>query len=91
MLDVARVHEEHLESASLEDLEDRNPIHPGGLHGDGGNPDRLEPIGQAMEITAEGPKRANRLLVAIGRDRDDMKGGADIEAGGIGVNGGERF
>jgi hypothetical protein len=29
MLDVARVHEEDLESASLEDLEDGNPVHPG--------------------------------------------------------------
>jgi hypothetical protein len=39
-----------------------------------------------MEIPAERAKRAYRLLVTIGWNRDDVEGGADIEAGGIGVD-----
>jgi len=43
-----------------------------------------------MEIAAERAKRADRLLGTIRGDRDHVKGGADIKAGGVGVNGGER-
>jgi hypothetical protein len=86
MLGVARVDEEHLESSRLEDLEDGYPVHAGGFHRDGGDPDLLEPLCQAIEITAESAKCADRLRIAIGRDRDDMEGGADIEAGGVGVD-----
>ena len=34
ILDVARVHQQHLEAAGFEDLEDRNPVHARRLHGD---------------------------------------------------------
>ena len=47
MLDVARVHQEHLEAARLENLEHRNPVHARRLHGDGRDADLREPVGQA--------------------------------------------
>ena len=47
MLDVARVHQQHLEAARFEDLEHRNPVHARRLHGDRRDADLREPIGQA--------------------------------------------
>ena len=38
ILHVPRIHEEHLEAARLEDLEDRDPVHARGFHGDTGDP-----------------------------------------------------
>ena len=76
MLDVAGVHQEHLDPSRLEDLEHRNPVHPGRFHRDRGHANLLEPLGQSVELATERAKRPHRLLVAIGRDRYDMKGRA---------------
>jgi hypothetical protein len=86
MLDVARVHEDDRDAPRLEDLKRRNPVHPGRFHRDRRDADPLEPVGQSMEVTAERAERPHRLLVTIRRHRHDMKGGADIEAGSMGVD-----
>ena len=65
MLDVAGVHQQHLEAPRFEDLEDRDPVHAGRLHGDRRDAGRREPIGQVVEITAEGAEGAHRLLVPV--------------------------
>jgi hypothetical protein len=50
----------------------------------------VEPIGQSVKIAAERAKGAHRVLVAIRGNCHDVEGCADIEAGGIGVDRGER-
>jgi hypothetical protein len=86
MLDVARIHEEHLEAPSLEHLEDGNPVHPCRLHRDCGDAHGLEPIRQSTQLAAERAEGAHRLFVAISGDRDHMKRRPDIETSGIGVD-----
>ena len=81
VLDVARVHQQHLEAARLKDLEHRNPVHACRFHGDGGDADRREPIRQLMKIAAEASKRADWSRVPLAGHRDDMEGRADIDAG----------
>jgi hypothetical protein len=46
VLDVARVHEEYLEAAGLEDLEDRDPVHSCRFHRDGRDADLFQPISE---------------------------------------------
>ena len=81
VLDVARVHQQHVKPACLENLEYWNPVHAGGFHGDGGDADLFEPMRQAVEIAAEGAEGPNRPCVAIARHRDDVKCRADVDAG----------
>jgi hypothetical protein len=45
---VAGVDQADLKTAILEDLERRDSVNPGGLHGDGGDAALLEPIGQLL-------------------------------------------
>ena len=85
VFDVARVHQQHLEAARFEDLEDGNPLYAGRLHRDGRDADLREPIRQLMEIVAEGPERANRPFISVARHGDHVKRRADIDAGSIWV------
>jgi len=86
ILDVARIHQQHLKAAGFEDLEDRNPVHARRLHRDRRDTSLLEPIGQSVEIATERPERANRCVVSITRHRDDVESGADIDAGSLWVD-----
>src|SRR5262249_42699228 len=89
MLDIPRVHEHDLKSASFQDVEYGNPIDAGGFHRDGGNAHGFQRRRQPMQITGEAPECPHRFRVAVGRDRDDMECRADIDARGMRVNGGE--
>ena len=70
MLGVTGVDQNHLEAALLQDLEHRDPVDPGRLHGDRLDPELLEP--QTMEIIGEGAERADRLRGAIRSNRRGM-------------------
>ena len=83
VLDVARVDQQHLEPARFENLEDRNPVHAGRLHGDRRDADRREPIRQLVEIAAEGAEGPDRLVISVARHGDHVKGRADVDPGGI--------
>ena len=85
VLDVAGVDETHLEAAVLEDLEERDPVDPGGLHRHRSDGAGLEPIRQGLEIPGEGPEVADRLRVAFRGHRHVMDGGSKVDAGGIRV------
>ena len=56
ILDVAGIDEEHLEAACLQDLEHWDPVDPGRLHGDGGDANLLQPVGESVQIARETPK-----------------------------------
>jgi hypothetical protein len=62
VLDVPRVHEEHLEPAGFQDLEYRDPVHPGRLHGDRRDATCNEPISQPVEISSSVP--ATTMMLA---------------------------
>ena len=53
VLDVPRVHEEHLESAGLQDLEHRDPIDAGRFHGDGLDAATDQPLRQPVQVCSE--------------------------------------
>jgi hypothetical protein len=42
-----------------------------------------------MQISAEGPERPNGLVIAVGRDGDDVARGADVETSRIWIDRGE--
>ena len=66
VLDVARVDEDHLEAARVEDLEDGNPVDAGRFHRHVRDAARRQPVGEAVEIAGEGRERLHRVGVAIG-------------------------
>ena len=68
-----RVDEQHLKAARFEDLVDGDPVHARGLHGDRRDPERLEPIGKAVEISGEGVETPDGLWVPIRRDGDGVE------------------
>jgi len=79
VLRVPRVHQQHLEAASLKDLEYRDPVHARRLHRDGGHSDSLEPVGERMQIAGETLERPHRLRVAVRGYRHHVKRRADIQ------------
>ena len=74
ILNMARIDEDHLEAARVEDLEDRNPIHPGGFHRHVGDAAGGQPVGQPLEVAGEGREGLDRRGVAIRRDGDEVLG-----------------
>jgi hypothetical protein len=88
MLGVAGVDQQNLETALLQDLEHRNPVDPGRLHGDRLDPALLEP--QTMEIIREGAERPDRLRGAIRSNRRDMHLRSDVDGGRPRMDGGHR-
>lgn len=86
MLGVTGVDQQNLEAALLQDLEHRNPVDPGRLHGDRFNPAFLEP--QTMEIIGEGAERADRLRGAIRRRNMHLR--PHVDSGRPRMDGGHR-
>jgi hypothetical protein len=80
---TSRVDQQHLEPARFENLKHWNPVHAGRLHRDRRDAYLREPIRQLMEIAAEGAEGTDRLVVAIARYGDHVRGRADVDAGGI--------
>ena len=85
-LDVAGVDEEHLDAALFEDLVEGNPVDARGLHGDGVDATRLEPVGQRDELVREALELAHGLFVPIIGDRDPVALAPDVDSGGVEVD-----
>jgi hypothetical protein len=51
---VARVDEDDVEAARLEDLVEGDPVDPDGFQRHGGDAAAREPVGEAMELRREG-------------------------------------
>src|SRR3989338_4768851 len=50
------VDEQDGEAARFQQLEQRNPVHAGGFHGDRVDAAGFEPVGQGVEVDREAPK-----------------------------------
>ena len=83
ILHVARIDEDHLEAAGLEDLEDRDPVHAGGFHRHVRDPTGTQPGGEPMQIPGKRRERAHGCRVAIGRHGDEVFCGPAIDPGGM--------
>jgi hypothetical protein len=79
VLHVTGVHQKYLEAASLENLEDRDPIHARGLHCNRLDSDSREPVRHLVEISTEASERAHRLFILVAADRNDMKCRANVQ------------
>ena len=79
--DVARIHQQHLEAVCLQDFENGYPVHTRRFHGDGGDTHLRKPLGQTVQIGAEGSESTHWPFVAVSRYRNHMSSGADIDAG----------
>jgi hypothetical protein len=86
ILRVARVDQEHLEAAGVEDLVQRHPVDAGGLHRDRGDATPLEPLGQSLEVRGETVKPAHRLGIPIRPDRDVVRAVPHVNPGGVGMD-----
>jgi hypothetical protein len=88
VLHAAGIDEADLEVAFFEDLEEGDPVDAGGLHGDGGHAAGGEPVRQRVEVGGEGFEFSNVLALGIGAgwDGDEVRVGADVDAGGVGAD-----
>jgi len=89
MLGVPGVDQQNLEAALLQDLEHRDPVDPGRLHGDRFDPTTGEPVRQPMKVIGESLERPDRFRVAIRANGRDMHGGTDVDRGRGGMNRGQ--
>ena len=64
---MAGVDQTDLDPGGFQDLEERNPIHAGGFHGDGQHATALEPVPQSEQVFGEGGEDPDRFGVAIWR------------------------
>jgi hypothetical protein len=85
VLGIPGVDQHHLEAMLLEDLVDRNPVDPGGLHGDRPHAAAREPFRQALQITRTGAEAAHGLAIPVGWDRRNVHSGTDIDGCGVRV------
>ena len=83
VLDVAGVDQADLKAAILEDLKQRYPLDPGGLHGHGGDATLLEPVGQFDEIFGERAIMPHRLFIAVCGYCHVVDGGTEVDSGGV--------
>ena len=79
VLHVASVHQKHLEAASLENLEDGDPVHARGLHRDRLDSDTREPVRHLVEIATEASERTYRLVILVAAHGNDMKCRSNVQ------------
>ena len=89
VLDVMGVDQSHVDLALFQNLEKRNPVHSGRLHGYGPNLALLKPVRQSFQIDGEGGEAPDRLWIAIrGHGHEDLRG-AYIDSRGVGLDHGQ--
>ena len=88
VLHLPRIDQLDLEAALGQQLEQRNPVDPGGFHDHGVNAALLQPIGQPAQLAGERGKAAHVLPRGVppGRYGDPVFLGPDIDAGRVQID-----
>ena len=82
---MASVDQVDFKPGGIEHLEQRDPVHTGGLHRHGRDGALAQPLHQALKIAGEGGKFLYWLSIPVRRNGDKMAGGTDVDAAGVGV------
>ena len=85
ILDVPGIDQKHREAARFQQLEQRDPVHAGGLHRDRVHAAGVKPIGDGVEVHREAGELAHRLVVALRRNGHEVRRATDVDTGGVGV------
>jgi len=86
VLHMTGIDQADLESASFQDLEQRNPVNASGFHCDRADSAGREPVGQSVQIWSKRGETSDRLRVAIFWHGHVHFGRAHIDAGSIGLH-----
>ena len=84
-LGLAGSAQEHLPAPGFSQCKHRNPVDPGGCHGDGGDATVEEPVGEGVEVRSEGAEPAHGLGVAPRGHSDPVLRLANVDASSVGV------
>jgi hypothetical protein len=77
---VFGIHQEHFHPVLFQNVVERNPVHPGRLHGDRIHSAALEPFRQPPQILGKAAELTHRLRIPARRDRHVMGSVAHINA-----------
>jgi hypothetical protein len=82
-LGLARINEHDLQASTFQQFEKRDPLHACRFPGHRGDATRHQPVGQGVEIAAEGAEAAHGLGITLGWHGNPVLGFADSNAGGV--------
>ena len=85
VLHMPSIHQIHREPTRLQQLEQRDPVHPRRLHRYGVHFTGRQPLGQAVQVFGKAGILPYRLLVPIWGDRYKMTGRTHIDPRGVGM------
>lgn len=91
VLDVVGVDQVALDAARFEQFEDGDPVRSRRFHRYAVDAAGEPPVGKGLQVGGEGGATAHRLAVEIGTHGGPDLAGADVEAGGVGVDEGQGF
>ncbi len=83
MFDVARIDEGDRKASGRQNLEEWDPVYPGGFHHDGRNPTGRSPVGEPMQVAGKRAQFLDGLGIAIGGDTAPMLFRSHIDARGM--------
>src|SRR5262245_42313119 len=84
MMHMLSIDQMNFNAASLQDLEQRDPIDTRRLHGDRVDSALLQPVDEGVEVRSKCRKRSYGFGIAIGGYRHDSLCGSHIDTRGIG-------
>jgi len=88
---MAGVDQVDAEAAGFEDFKGGDPVDAGGFQRHRIHAAGYQPIGQGVQVRGEGGEAAYRLTIAVWGNGGPDFVGADVEAGGVGVDAAQGF